>query len=85
MMNNEVVDFCTLLQVLLYEVKLVRIAELESEGVNHNYIVKSYYKLIGGERDGSFPASSIWGSLIPTKVIFLIWTASWNFVLNIDN
>ncbi|OVA07362.1 Reverse transcriptase zinc-binding domain [Macleaya cordata] len=39
------------------------------------FSVQSCYKLLLPSQEGSFPAASVWGTLAPTKVSFIVWAA----------
>lgn len=55
-------------------------------GLNSNgkFSVKSLYKSLSPPRDFSFPAVQIWTPLVPPRVAFLSWTATWGKCLTID-
>ena len=48
------------------------------------FSVKSLYKALDSERREEFPASIIWNSLVPLRVSFFAWEATWGKVLTLD-
>ena len=48
------------------------------------FFVKSLYKALEMERQGDFPARVIWNSLLPSRVNFFAWEATWKKVLTLD-
>ena len=51
-----------------------------------NYSVKLMYEVLNRPTSSSmpFPALSIWNHLVPLKVSFFAWEASWEKVLTLD-
>ena len=49
------------------------------------FMVKDYYNLLVGSNDYCFPWKSIWKQKIPSRVVFLVWTATLGKCLMIDN
>ena len=48
------------------------------------FFVKSLYKALEMERQGDFSARVIWNSLLPSRVNFFAWEATWKNVLTLD-
>ena len=48
------------------------------------FSVKSLYKALEPERLRDFPARVIWNSLVPSKVSFFAWEATWKKALTLD-
>ena len=48
------------------------------------FSVKSLCKALDPERQGDFPARVIWNSMVPPRVSFFAWEATWKKVLTLD-
>ena len=48
------------------------------------FSIKSLYKALDPERREEFPASIIWNSLVPPRVSFFAWEATWKNALTLD-
>ena len=48
------------------------------------FSVKSLYKALDSERREEFPASIIWNSLVPLRVSFFAWEATWKKSITLD-
>ena len=51
---------------------------------DRRFSIKSLYKALESERLGDFPSRVIWNSLVPPRVSFFAWEATWKKVLTLD-
>ena len=51
---------------------------------DRRFSIKSLYKALESERLGDFPSRVIWNSLVPPRVSFFVWEATWNNALTLD-
>ena len=52
---------------------------------DERFSVKSLYKALEPERLGDFPVRVIWNPLVPSRVSFFAWEATWKKVLTLDS
>ena len=51
---------------------------------DERFSVKSLYKALESERIRDFPIRVIWNTLVPSRVSFFVWEATWKNVLTLD-